>query len=680
VRRVLRAALVAGLVGSGALALAAPASAVTPGGTYVALGAQSRVVDTRTGAGGNHKGAVGAGRGINPLIAGVGHVPATGVGAVVVTLTAVAPTGNGGLMAYGATRPSTTNLQFAAGQAAVSDTAVVPLSRGRINIVNVSSSGSVQIVVDVSGYYASGAASAADPGVFHSVTPTRFVDTRTGGAYGNHKGALPAGAGITPTLAGHAGVPPGPGAVAVTITVLSPTKAGSIIAYRPDEPRQNLPLVHFAAGQRVSAFAVLRLSGGKATLVNTSGGTAHVLVDVAGYYNIGFAQTAKAFQTVIQTRVQTSTVAANANLAVSVAGKGGVPLSQAAAALVTLHVTSPTRGGGLQAWKYGTTRPITTALQFKAGQTTSNVVLVPVSSNGRFAVHNSSGGRLTVVVDVDGYVPSTAIANPPATATARYVRNITDSATANAAVMAGEGTADASKTFVLLHIGAQLNDGTGVALSAIDRRITYGNLVAALNAYLDAYAAAGGHGTVAVGTNNSGNWSQYPAAARGADWATKVIGQLHVPSGGSVVGAADFEAGFASTEPEAASWKASFLSHMPGTGQALVFIGSADFCPKTWTKAAACNFGWTYQNLYKLAGGSRTTVLPQIYVGYMATEWAEIDATGGGGLRFLGSLTESQDVPGTLSPAQGRTALIRAVSSVTATPVGSAAADIHADS
>jgi hypothetical protein len=64
----------------------------------------------------------------------------------------------------------------------------------------------------------------------------------------------------------------------------------------------------------------------------------------------------------------------------------------------------------------------------------------------------------------------------------------------------------------------------------------------------------------------------------------------------------------------------------------------------------------------------------------MATQWAEIDATGGRGLRFLGALTESQDVPGTLTPAQGRTALTRAVSSVTATPVGVAAADIHADS
>src|SRR5690349_3464664 len=115
-RRSLSVLVTAGLALAWAAVIqAGPAVAAAPGGTYVALPVQSRVVDTRTGAGGNHKGAVGAGHSVAVKIAGVGQVPATGVGSVVLTLTAVHPTGTGGLLAYGGSRPATTNLQFMAG-------------------------------------------------------------------------------------------------------------------------------------------------------------------------------------------------------------------------------------------------------------------------------------------------------------------------------------------------------------------------------------------------------------------------------------------------------------------------------------------------------------------------------------------------------------------------------------
>ena len=568
-----------------------------------------------------------------------------------------------------------------AGQPAVTNTAVVPLSSGRMTIANVSSRGTVQVVVDVSGYYRSGSASAADPGVFHPLAAaSRLVDTRTG-AGGNHKGALAAGRGMAPTIGGKSGVPVSAGAVAVTITVINPTRAGSIIAYRPDEPRQNFALTHFSAGQRASGFAVLRLSGGRVDLVNTSTGSVDVIVDVAGWYNIGFAQTANAFQTVVQSRAASTSAAASANVAVRAGGVGGVPLSGVAAVLATVHVAGPTRNGGLQAWKYGVARPgSTTVLQFKAGQTVSDVVLIPVSADGRFYLHNSSSGSTKIVVDIDGYVPATPLTPPTGTATARYIRTITDTASND---LSAEGAADAAAgySFVLLDIGAQLNDKTGVALTVSERRITYAHLVSAITTYLTGFATGGHTGRVAVGTNNSGtDWTHYTGAARGSDWATKVVKPLAdaAPTGVTVIGANDFEAGFVSTEPQAAAWKTGFLGQMPGTGTALVYNGSADFCPNTWTPNAACNFGWTYAKLYALAGGSRTEVLPQIYFGYMATEWAEINATGGGHLRFIGALTEFALDSGTLEPAQGWTALRRAVASVTSTPIGSAVADFQA--
>jgi hypothetical protein len=152
-----------------------------------------------------------------------------------------------------------------------------------------------------------------------------------------------------------------------------------------------------------------------------------------------------------------------------------------------------------------------------------------------------------------------------------------------------------------------------------------------------------------------------------------VIDALDVPPGVTIAGADDLEAGFFSTEPQAEQWKSAYLAN---TAASLVYNGSADFCPKTWTAGAACNFGWTYQKLYSLAGGARTEVLPQVYLGYMATEWAEIDRTGGGALHFVGALTEHALASGTLTPVQGYTALVRAVSSVTTRAVDARVADI----
>jgi hypothetical protein len=487
---------------------------------------------------------------------------------------------------------------------------------------------------------------------------------------------------VTTGIGGHAGVPAGAGAAAVTLTVTDATRPGTILARRPDEPEQNLPLVRFAAGRPVSSFAVVRLSGGRATFVNTGPTAVHLAVDVAGWYTTGFAQTAQTFQTLLPTRVAATHLGGGATLNLKVAGRGGTPLRGVAAVLVTLHALSPGGTGGLQAWRAGLARPhSTTVLQFRTGQNASNVVLVPVSDDGRIALHNTAGARVGMAVDVDGYVPSSTLPDPATTATARYVRNISG-APSDAATMQAEGVADAAAgyTFVLLDIGAQANDRTGVVLSGGDTLLTYEELRTALAAYLTGFATGGHAGTVAIGTNNSGNdWTHYPARDRGADWATKVVVPLAAgaPAGVAVIGADDLEAAFFSTERQAAAWKAAFLLNMPGTGVALVYNGSADFCPKTWQANAACNFGWTDARLYGLAGGARTEVLPQIYFGYMATQWAMINKTGGGGLHFLGALTEHALVRGSLRPAQGWVALRRAMSSVTLKPVGNQVADIH---
>lgn len=652
-------ALVLAVAGLEVVAAVPAAAAGAPAGTYVAFAAPSRVASART---------VRAGRVLTVNVAGTGRVPRSGVGAVAVTLTATGATAGGALVAYGTHRPSTTNLQFVTGSA-VTDTAIVPVSGGRIHVRNAARRGSVKVSVDVSGYYRAGAASGGNPGVFHVLPTARRLSSVRIGAHASANVAV----------GGHAGVPAEPGAAALTLTVTGATRSGTVVAHRPDEPVQNLPVVRFAARRPVSSFAVVRVSSGRTTLVNTSSRAVRVAVDVAGWYVIGFAQSAGAFQTLVPTRVWSARVSGGRTAAVPVAGRGGVPLTGVTAVLAVVHAGSPARSGGVQAWRYGSHRPRTaTALQFAAGRSVSNEVLIPVSSGGRIDLRNTSRGRVSLALDVHGYVPTTTVTPPASGSAARYVRTVDPSALQSA----GRADAAAGASFVLLDIGAQANDKSGVVLSATTTEVKYGDLVDALSEYLAGFATNGHTGTVAVGTNNTADdWTNYPATERGADWAIQVVRPLvtvGAPEHVTVIGANDIEGAFFSTVGQAEQWKTAFLANMPGTGTALVYNGSADFCPKTWTRNAACNFGWTEKRVYGLAGGSRTMVLPQVYFGYMATQWAMINATGGGRLRFLGALSDHALAPGHLAPAQSWVALQRAMSSVTRAGVGRRVADLHA--
>jgi len=218
---------------------------------------------------------------------------------------------------------------------------------------------------------------------------------------------------------------------------------------------------------------------------------------------------------------------------------------------------------------------------------------------------------------------------------------------------------------VLLHIGAQRNDRSGVLLSATDRTLTYAQLTTALNGYLAGFGARSG-ATVAVATNNDANdWTHYPAGARGADWANQVVDRLTPGAGVRVVGASDIEPGFFSTQAQAQQWEAAYLA--AATTKSLIFAGSADGCPTRFgATAGTCNYGWTEAQLNTLAGGhdSRIQALPQIYTSAQAAQWANIYATGGRRIVFAGALTEHAADPGQLIPQQGWARLYLALRSV----------------
>ena len=96
------------------------------------------------------------------------------------------------------------------------------------------------------------------------------------------------------------------------------------------------------------------------------------------------------------------TVAPNGTLVLTVGGRAGVPTS-ASAVVLNITVTRPTAPGYITAYKAGTPRPKASTLDFATGQTVANLVIAPISSDGKVALTSMSGGTVQLIADVQGY-------------------------------------------------------------------------------------------------------------------------------------------------------------------------------------------------------------------------------------------------------------------------------------
>src|ERR1700737_4725966 len=92
----------------------------------------------------------------------------------------------------------------------------------------------------------------------------------------------------------------------------------------------------------------------------------------------------------------------NQSMAVAIAGNGPVPNAGVLAVVLNVTVTGPTASSYLTAWPDGDQRPLASDLNFAAGQTVPNLVVVKVGSNGNIDVYNAAGSA-DVVIDVMGW-------------------------------------------------------------------------------------------------------------------------------------------------------------------------------------------------------------------------------------------------------------------------------------
>ena len=384
---------------SGSVKVAWSFAAAPPPSTSFTPLTPARVLDTRSGVGAP-KAAVAAGGTLSLKVAGVGGVPATGVGAVVLNVTVTQPTAAGHVIVWpaGVARPVTSNLNFVKAQTVPNLVVVKVGSGGYVDLYN--SSGSTQLIADVMGWFPEGSD-------FTGVPPARLLDTRSG--VGAPQGPLSGGQAISIDVTGRGGVPAtGVSAVVLNVTVTQPTTAGHVIVWPHVQSRPATSNLNFVRAKTVPNLVIVGVGpDGLVDLFNSSGNT-HLIADVMGWFPDGSEFTGLAPARVLDTRsgvgAPKAAVAAGGTLSLKVAGVGGVPATGVGAVVLNVTVTQPTAAGHVIVWPAGVARPVTSNLNFVKAQTVPNLVVVKVGSGGYVDLYNSSGST-QLIADVMGWFP-----------------------------------------------------------------------------------------------------------------------------------------------------------------------------------------------------------------------------------------------------------------------------------
>ena len=244
----------------------------SPTGGYVSGAAPARVLDTRTGVG-TPKVRLAAGGTLTLSLLGRAGIPTTGVGAVLLDVSASTPSAAGFLTTWptGAARPAAPQVRYETTSPA---TGLVESRLGTGGAVTIHSTAQTDVLVDVVGWLPTGADQVA-------LGPTRVLDSQTGLGYPT--GRVAAGQAPLVPVVGKAGVPAsGVRAVVLTVTVVSPTASGYVTAYPSGSAETPYATAKYASGRTVTNTVLVPVGLDGSVRVKTSA-AAYLKVDVQGY-------------------------------------------------------------------------------------------------------------------------------------------------------------------------------------------------------------------------------------------------------------------------------------------------------------------------------------------------------------------------------------------------------------
>ena len=348
---------------------------------------------------------------IDLSVLGRGGVAASGVDAVVLNVTITNPLSAGYATVWpaGSTLPNASNLNYVAGDT-VANLVVVKL--GTNNQVSLFSLARTDMIADVVGYFVSGSD-------LTSFAPERLLDTRTGTITLDGQdagiGAVGPNGILNLPIAGRGSVPAsGAGSVILNLTATAPTAPGYITAWSGDVAQPLASTLNFLPDQTVPNLVIGKLSSTGAVSFFNSAGTTDLIADVTAWLPENAELTPLTPARLLDTRIGagnttidglsqgTGRLQAATPFDLTVAGRGGVPLTGVSAVILNVTVTNPGTAGFLQVWPSGSTRPNASNLNYVSGQTIANLVIAKVGVGGKVSLFSVS--KTDAIVDVVGWL------------------------------------------------------------------------------------------------------------------------------------------------------------------------------------------------------------------------------------------------------------------------------------
>lgn len=351
----------------------------------------------------------GAGATVGLQVTGRGGVPADGVAAVALNVTATNTGASGGyITAYpdGVSRPLASNLNFTRVGQTIPNAVWVPVSSaGRINLF---ASQSTDLVVDVVGWFTTSRASQKTSGLFVPTSPSRVLDTRVDGPQKGYSGQKP-GPNAVVAVRG-APIPAASAAAVVTnVTGVDATGTGYVSAYPAGQPRPLASSLNLDLPGQTRPNLVTSPLGENGTVnLFTQSGT-HLLADVAGWFTNDLDPAPATTQhTTAEAAPGTLTLPPDGVTAVTGDSTTGYTVRLPAGAAVPAQGTAVVLQGGGAVYPSGLAGRVTAVKPGIGG--TTDVTLAPVALDEVFRVLD---------VGYDGpadLIPTTTAATPAARA------------------------------------------------------------------------------------------------------------------------------------------------------------------------------------------------------------------------------------------------------------------------
>ena len=243
------------------------------------------------------------------------------------------------------------------------------------------------------------------------VSPKRVADTRL--STSSPTGRVVAGTGKSFNVS-SASVPTGAMAAAVSLAIVSPSKAGNVRAQ--PEAGSSTPWYAYNSTSVSSVGTIVNLSSDGSFKLYISDGTADVVVDVVGYFTADSSGGSfhAANGRVFDSRTTASlTVGPEETRTFQATGTAGIPTGGVSALQVNVTAVGGVKGGYLNLFS-DAIEPLSSVLQYYSGATNSNAATASVDANGRMKVANHGNAPVTVIVDAAGWYESAPIAGTPA--------------------------------------------------------------------------------------------------------------------------------------------------------------------------------------------------------------------------------------------------------------------------